>query len=249
MSKRHRKYPRPGVETPSMQHRPPPGQMITHAPLALQMADLARATALGDVDDVLAEVTASAQALIPGADDASVVLVDEDGLAQTLASTSPVSCAVTELQMATGEGPSLLVMLEDTMVRVDDFRTDPRFPRYGPEVVTRGVLSALSFRLYTPECTAGALTLVGFQPHPWDAEADTVGNVLAAHAAAAISASRRGDQLKAAISTRDHIGQATGILMERFSLDDVAALAMLRRLSQDTNTTLIATAQQVIATR
>ena len=91
--------------------------------------------------------------------------------------------------------------------------------------------------------------MVGFQAHPWDAEADTVGKVLSAHAAAAISASRRDNQLKAAISTRDHIGQATGILMERFSVDDVAALAMLRRLSQDTNTTLIATAQQVIDTQ
>jgi AmiR/NasT family two-component response regulator len=73
--------------------------------------------------------------------------------------------------------------------------------------------------------------------------------VLAAHAASAILASRDGDQLHSALSTRDRIGQAKGIIMERFQIDDVRAFAMLRQVSQDTNTKLIDVAQRVIDTR
>lgn len=69
------------------------------------------------------------------------------------------------------------------------------------------------------------------------------------HAAAAILASREGEQLQSALSTRDRIGQAKGIIMERFKIDDVRAFAMLRQLSQDSNTKLIDVAQRVIDTR
>jgi AmiR/NasT family two-component response regulator len=62
-------------------------------------------------------------------------------------------------------------------------------------------------------------------------------------------ASREGDQLQSALSTRDRIGQAKGIIMERYGIDDVAAFAMLRQLSQDANTKLIEIAQKVIDTR
>ena len=96
---------------------------------------------------------------------------------------------------------------------------------------------------------SGPLNLFGFEPKLWDTDAETTGMVLAAHAAAAILASREGDQLQSALSTRDRIGQAKGIIMERFKIDDVQAFGMLRQLSQDTNTKLIDIAQRVIDTR
>lgn len=46
------------------------------------------------------------------------------------------------------------------------------------------------------------------------------------------------EQLRRAIETRDAIGQAKGILMERFDIDAVAAFNLLKRLSQQTNTRL-----------
>jgi ANTAR domain len=96
---------------------------------------------------------------------------------------------------------------------------------------------------------AGALNLFGFKPNAFGAEDETIGVVLAAHAAAAILASRQGEQLESALSTRDRIGQAKGIIMERFGVDDVRAFEMLRRLSQDSNTRLVDIAQRVIDTR
>ena len=134
-------------------------------------------------------------------------------------------------------------------MRTDDFRTEERWPKYSPAVVELGVLSGLSFKLYTADRTAGALNLFGFEANAFDAEAETIGTVLAAHAAAAILASRQGEQLQSALTTRDRIGQAKGIIMERYGVDDVAAFEMLRRLSQDSNTRLVDIAQQVIDTR
>jgi GAF domain-containing protein len=217
--------------------------------LALRMAELARTVALRKVDDVLDDVTSAAKELIPGVDVAGVLLIGRAGTFETLAPTNDLMFKLDQLQMRCGEGPCLEAALDEIVVRTDDFRNEPRFPKYAPEVVELGVLSALSFKLYTADRTAGALNLFGFQPKLWDAEAETVGTVLAAHAAAAILASREGDQLQSALSTRDRIGQAKGIIMERFKIDDVRAFGMLRQLSQDTNTKLIDVAQRVIDTR
>jgi GAF domain-containing protein len=223
--------------------------MAQNHDLALRMAELARTIALRKVDDVLADVTATARELIPGVDVAGVLLIGKGKGFETRGATDNLMFKLDELQISTGEGPCLEAALDETVIRTDDFRDEPRFPHYAPEVVKLGVLSALSFKLYTAERTAGALNLFGYQPRVWDSEAETIGMVLASHAAAAILASREGDQLQSALSTRDRIGQAKGIIMERFKIDDVRAFAMLRQLSQDTNTKLIDVAQRVIDTR
>jgi GAF domain-containing protein len=216
--------------------------------LALRMAELAQAIALRRVDDVLVDVTAAAKELIPGVDIAGVLLIGKGGTYQTLAPTSDLMFKLDNLQMATGEGPCLQAALDETVIRTDDFRNEPRFPNYAPKVVELGLRSALSLKLYTADRTAGALNLFGYEPKLWNSEAETIGMVLAAHAASAILASRESEQLQSALSTRDRIGQAKGIIMERFKIDDVRAFEMLRQLSQDTNTKLVDVAQRVIDT-
>jgi len=216
--------------------------------LALRMAELAQVISLRRVDDVLVDVTAAAKELIPGVDIAGVLLGGKGGTHQTLAPTSDVMFKLDELQMTTGEGPCLQAALDEIVIRTDDFRNEPRFPNYAPKVVELGLLSALSLKLYTADRTAGALNLFGYEPRPWNSEAETIGMVLAAHAASAILASRESEQLQSALSTRDRIGQAKGIIMERFKIDDVRAFEMLRKLSQDTNTKLVDVAHRVIDT-
>ena len=218
--------------------------------LALQMAELARSIAMPrTLESVLKDVTAAAQELIEGVDVAGVLLVGKAGSFETLAPTSDLMFKLDELQMRYLEGPCVQAALDEVVVRTDDFRQERKWPNYSPQVVRLGVLSGLSFKLYTADRTAGALNLFGYEPKLWDSEAETTGMVLAAHAAAAIIASREGDQLQSALSTRDRIGQAKGIIMERFNIDDVRAFGMLRQLSQDTNTKLIEVAQKVIDTR
>jgi GAF domain-containing protein len=151
--------------------------------------------------------------------------------------------------MKFNEGPCMEAALDEAIVRTDDFRGEKRWPKYSAAAVEIGVLSGLSFKLYTANRTAGALNLFAFKPNAFDGEDETIGTVLAAHAAAAILASREGEELQSALSTRDRIGQAKGIIMERYGVDDIRAFDMLRRLSQDGNIKLVEIAQRVIDTR
>jgi GAF domain-containing protein len=218
--------------------------------LARRMAELARASAAPrSVEDVLSDVTAAAKELIPGTDTAGVLLIGKAGKFDSVAGTSDLPHLLDELQMKFSEGPCVEAALDELIVRTEDFRSEERWPKYSAAVVEIGVLSGLSFKLYTAERTAGALNLFAFEPNAFDAEDETTGVVLAAHAAAAILSSRHGEQLESALTTRDRIGQAKGIIMERFGVDDVQAFEMLRRLSQDSNTRLIDIAQRVIDTR
>jgi GAF domain-containing protein len=218
--------------------------------LAQRMAELARAAASPrSVHEVLADVTAMAKELIAGVDTAGVLLVGKAGKYESLAGTSEIPHKLDDFQMKYDEGPCVQAAIDDLIVRTEDFRSEERWPRYSPAAVELGVLSGLSVKLYTANRTAGALNLFAFQPNAFDGEDETIATVLAAHAAAAILASRQGEQLQSALSTRDRIGQAKGIIMERYGIDDVAAFEMLKRLSQDSNTRLADIAQQVIDTR
>jgi GAF domain-containing protein len=218
--------------------------------LAQRMAELARvAAAPRTVGEVLTDVTRTARELIPGVDTAGVLLVGKNGKYESLAGLTDLPHKLDDLQMTFNEGPCVQAAIDDVIVRTDDFRTEQRWPQYSPAVVEIGVLSGLSVKLYTADRTAGALNLFAFKPNSFDAEDETIATVLAAHAAAAILASRHGEQLQSALSTRDRIGQAKGIIMERYGVDDIAAFEMLKRLSQDSNTRLTDIAQQVIDTR
>lgn len=218
--------------------------------LAQRMAELARAAAAPrSVEQVLSDVTATAKELIPGVDTAGVLLVGGGGKYESLAGTSDLPHTLDDLQMKFNEGPCVQAALDDLIVRTEDFRSEKRWPQYSPAVVELGVLSGLSVKLYTADRTAGALNLFGFKANAFDADDETVATVLASHAAAAILASRQGEQLQSALTTRDRIGQAKGIIMERYGVDDVAAFDMLKRLSQDSNVRLADIAQRVIETR
>lgn len=218
--------------------------------LAQRMAELARAAASPrSVAEVLSDVTKTARELIPGVDTAGVLLVGRNGKYESLAGTTELPHKLDDLQMTFNEGPCVQAALDDLIVRTEDFRSEERWPKYSPAVVELGVLSGLSVKLYTADRTAGALNLFSFKPHAFDAEDETIATVLASHAAAAILASRQGEQLQSALTTRDRIGQAKGIIMERYGVDDVAAFDMLKRLSQDSNVRLADIAQRVIETR
>ncbi len=211
------------------------------------MAELSRnLPAQPTLDTILAEVTAAAVSLIPGVDTAGILLLEKGGKFRSLATTSDLPEQLDILQMTFDEGPCVQAALADTVVRTDDFRVETRWPQYSPAVVEIGVLSGLSFKLYTADRTAGALNLFGFQETTWSADDETVGSVLAAHAAAAIIATQTQSQLTAALLSRDRIGQAKGIIMERFSVDAVRAFNMLRQLSQEGNVKLTEIAARVI---
>ncbi|MDT5139684.1 MAG: hypothetical protein QOD58_3946 [Mycobacterium sp.] len=217
--------------------------------LAVHMAKLAQSVAVPrSVKDILATVTAAAVELIPGADTAGVLWLHKGGF-ESLGDVTDLPEKLDQLQHDWQEGPCYQAALEDTVVRTDDFRVEERWPHYAPAAVELGVLSGLSFKLFTAERAAGALNLFGFESQAWDADAETIGTVLAAHAAAAILASRQDEHMQAALASRDRIGQAKGVIMERFGVDEIRAFEMLRVLSQESNSKLVDIAQRVLDTR
>ena len=219
----------------------------TNHDLALRMAELARTLVpKPSLDTILAEVTTAAVDLIPGVDTAGILMLERGGKFSSVATTSDLPHQLDILQVTFNEGPCVQAALADTVVRTDDFRLETRWPQYSPAVVEIGVLSGLSFKLYTADRTAGALNLFGFAPNQWSADAETIGTILAAHAASAIITTQAQTQLNAALLTRDRIGQAKGIIMERFGVDAVRAFNMLKQLSQEGNVKLTDIAQRVI---
>ncbi len=218
--------------------------------LAQRMAELARSVAAPrDIDDVLKGVTSTVIELLPGADTSGVLLVSKGGTFESLSGTSELIYEVDRLQEKHNAGPCVEAATNELIVRTDDFENETRWPEYSREVCKLGVRSGISFKLYTGDRTAGALNVFSRKPHSFDTDAEVIGSILAAHAAAAILASRETEQLNTALLSRDLIGQAKGILMERFDLDAIGAFDMLRKLSQQMNVRLAEVAHRVVDTR
>lgn len=91
--------------------------------------------------------------------------------------------------------------------------------------------------------------MFGRAPVAFTREGEAVGAMLATHSAVALAASNTRQQFKSALASRDHIGQAKGLLMERFNVDAVRAFEILTRLSQQTNMPIRELAEQVIRAR
>jgi len=72
---------------------------------------------------------------------------------------------------------------------------------------------------------------------------------MAAQAAVALANAQHSEGMDTALRGRTVIGQAQGILMERFALTANQAFSVLVRYSQTNNTRLRTLAEQVVATR
>jgi AmiR/NasT family two-component response regulator len=71
---------------------------------------------------------------------------------------------------------------------------------------------------------------------------------VASHAALAVADAQKLHQFKDAIATRDLIGQAKGILMERYGLTAAQAFIMLVQVSTTSNLKLLAVAEELATT-
>jgi AmiR/NasT family two-component response regulator len=97
--------------------------------------------------------------------------------------------------------------------------------------------------------TVGVLGLYSPQPDAFDTDDEAIAHILARHASVALATARHEQTMSAAVDARKLVGQAMGILMERYAVDGDRAFAILKRYSQDTNTKLRDVAQQLIDTR
>lgn len=168
---------------------------------------------------------------------------------ETVASTDPVVTGLDELQTRLGEGPDLDLVSDRLGILVTDTVTETRWSEWSREAAAVGIRSMLGTRLYTPTRTVGTLNLYDTRPDHFDVDDQAVAHVMARHAAAALSRAHKAENLWHAIDARKRIGQAQGILMERYGLKDDQAFQVLLRYSQNNNMKLRDVAEELISTR
>ncbi|GAB3053490.1 hypothetical protein GCM10027053_12450 [Intrasporangium mesophilum] len=225
--------------------------------LAMAFAEIAEQLYSADTfDDVLLRIAQAAVSTVTGCDMASVTL-SERGAYQTAATTDPAARAVDQAQYDAREGPSLDAV-DAPIVYAQSF-PDERWPRLASRPADLGAQSAASYRLSAASlATAGAggsLNTYGNVPNAFTDEAQQIGLILAAHASMAAGAVHEranlqdlADNLSTALLTRDVIGQAKGILMERLKLTPEDAFDALRHSSQRLNEKLRAVARRLAET-
>ncbi len=199
-----------------------------------------------DLHDTMTEIVRVAVQTIPGAEDAGVALV-EHGKINTVAQTSDLIWQADEAQYRVGQGPCVDAVWEHRVFRIDDLDHDARWPRFAAAMTGLGVRSMVSFRLFVAGDTLGVLNMFSSQPGAFDAEAESVGELFATHAAVALAGSRTEAQLENAMTTRDVIGTARGILAERHQVTAEQAFRMLVKISQTSNVRLADVARAVVA--
>jgi GAF domain-containing protein len=176
-----------------------------------------------------------------------VTLVTSKGQVQTPVMIGDLAGKSDELQQQLGEGPCIRSALSEETVQIHDMATDTRWPQFAAAANELGIKSMICFCLYIENENFGALNLHSSTVDAFNTESLSIGSLFAAHAAIAFSAVRERDQIRAALTNRDIIGQAKGMIMERYGLDPDEAFRLLARLSQDANVKLADIALQVVS--
>ncbi|GAB2635261.1 ANTAR domain-containing protein [Kribbella swartbergensis] len=182
---------------------------------------------------------------------AGVALYTRGGRPEIPAVTDPVVAEIYQVQLDTQNGPLITSLRDRATVLVRDTASDERWPDWAAKVTSLGVRSVLDvpLTLSRSSSTVGVLGLYSPVPDGFSADDEAIAHILARHASVAVATARHEETMAAAVDARKLVGQAMGILMERFDLDEDRAFAILRRYSQDTNTKLRDVAQQLIDTR
>jgi GAF domain-containing protein len=208
------------------------------AQAASTMEVLARALHVRDAQlqpTLDAIVSAAASALNAGRDAGLILL--ERGKLIPRAVTGGAPLYLDLHQQQTGEGPCIEAARQQSVIRIDDTRSDPRWPLFMTEVP-----------LWADERGLGALSLYAGDPSAFTGLDERITTMFATLAALALADALRAEQMRAAVLNRDVIGQAKGILMERHRITADAAFALLAEASQRKNVKLADVAAYLVET-
>jgi transcriptional regulator with GAF, ATPase, and Fis domain len=224
-----------------------PGAPTPPAELAAQLSAFARdVQQQNDLNTTLVGIVQAAVSLIPGCDEGSISVVHARRQIRSQAASGELPRLVDALQEQTGQGPCLDAIYTQQTVQVPDMASEPRWPEFAARAAQAGAGSMLSFQLYVQGDTLGSLNLYGRRAGAFGEESEHTGVLFAAHAAVAFDAARTKSGLTRSVATRQAIGQAQGILMERHRLTADQAFALLIRTSQHANVKLRDLAEQVV---
>ena len=236
---------------------PDPGR----SDLAASFAEISRALySAHTVQETLHRIVAFSVGAIEGCSGAGISFVQGDQIVTPVWTEQRV-LEVDTMQYTTGQGPCLDAIAHGASFYAQDLLTDPRWPDFGPRAAQAGMRSLLSFCLFG-ETPLGALNLYAQLPSAFGATDRAKGVIFATHAGVALAAAQdvedatqalaveieRLDNLHGALASRQVIGRAEGILMQRELLTADQAFDLLRRASQHLNIKLREVAQHVVDT-
>jgi ANTAR domain len=236
---------------PSASCRPPvaPATPSTlRSLLTLARADLAAALGhdLGPADQ-LSRIVELAVRLVPGTQHASVTVLDGRDRLDTLAATSEMARVADQAQRD-GDGPAFACGTEQLLLRVDDLRDDRRWPGFAARAGDAGVRSLLVCELPAVRRGTATLNLYSRRRGAFRAVAELVAPVFAARAAVALAHASQVANLRTAIDSRQTIGTAVGILMERHRITEDEAFQRLVSASQSQHIKLREIAMRITET-
>lgn len=198
--------------------------------------------------ETLGSAVRLATELIDGCDVAGISIVHKDKI-DTPYATDEVLRVIDEEQFTLDQGPCLDAIRSHETVTSNDLAADARWPVLGPRLVEiADVHSCLCVRLFTTGDSLGALNLYSRSRHGFSSPDVDHALALAAQIALAFEGSKRRKNFDAGLANRTMIGQATGIVMERYSLDPETAFRFLARLSSHLNIKLVEIARDLVTT-
>lgn len=197
------------------------------------------------------QIVEGAMTILPGVVAAAVETQEKDGrLTAPVRVGDEVVRRLMEAQNEVGEGPCLDALRANQQVWIPDLAVDGRWPQFSTEALVAGVQAIICTPMEVSGRSVGVLTLLSQERAFGDPDEDTaaLARVFAAHAALALTGARQLSDMVTAMSSRDVIGQAKGILMERFKITPDVAFTVLVRASSVTNTRLRAVCEQLCDT-
>lgn len=223
--------------------------MNDDAPLARVLAEAAeQISAPRTLEQTLDAIVQVALNSVPGFDHVGISVSHHGGQIETLAATDTFVEKIDAIQYDLREGPCVTALRQDRLVMVAGDETDERWPRFLPQARDVGLRSQMAIRLYHQRQSVGALNFYSTCQDTIDPQAPMSAELFATHASLALGHAREVDDLNAAMETRSLIGQAMGILMERYRIDAEHAFHFLTRTSQESNTKLRDVAAEIIRT-
>ena len=181
---------------------------------------------------------------------AGIALIGSTRRPEVVALTHPQVASFYQLQIDAGEGPVITAIQEGSVVVVTDVAGDTRWSSaWRTRLRDAGIRSVVHVPLPAAGRVAAVLSLFSQLPDAFDGDDLAVAHILAEHASVAIATARQEAALLQAIDARKLIGQAMGIVMERYDLDADRAFGVLKRYSQQSNRKLRDVAQELIDTR
>ncbi|MBK1783106.1 GAF and ANTAR domain-containing protein [Prauserella sp. ASG 168] len=204
----------------------------------------------------LERVTAGAVSAVPGAEFASITLLDDTG-PQTVAATSEEIKVVDFAQYAAHRGPSIEATTQRAAARVLAEASEDTWPEFAGAAKAAGVRAALAVPLVLAggeEPMLGSLNLYSADPAAFDPFDKGLMQVFTVAASAAISNAHRWqrsrlqvEQLEFALVSRSDIEQAKGVLMALHGCSADEAFLRLAQESQSKNTKLREVALELLA--